>query len=118
MEAAAALTRVALQTQHSQRVEIHCDPDNVASTAVARKLGYRHDATLRRRATTPAGKPRDTMIWSMFPEELAASPAMRDPLAFYDAGGAPIRVREDGSLDLSACVGPDLRERAAKGESA
>mgnify|MGYP006158626091 CR=1 FL=1 len=32
------------------RVEIHCDPANVRSASVPRKLGFRHEATLHRRA--------------------------------------------------------------------
>lgn len=103
-EAAGALARVAIETQHAKHVEIHCDPNNVASAAVARRLGFTHDATLRRRDTTADGRPRDTMIWSLFPEELGTSPAKLVPIAMYDAGGAPIIVRPDGSLDLSACV--------------
>jgi RimJ/RimL family protein N-acetyltransferase len=104
VEAAGALARVALQTQHARHVEIHCDPSNGASAAVARKLGFTHDATLRKRDTTADGRPRDTMVWSLFPEELAKSCARDIPLAMYDAGGAPIVVRADGTLDLSACV--------------
>jgi RimJ/RimL family protein N-acetyltransferase len=104
MEAAGALARVALQTQHARRVEIHCDPNNVASAAVARRLGFTHDGTLRRRDTTVDGRPRDTMVWSLFAEELGRSPALAIPIAMFDAGGAPIHVRDDGTLDLSGCL--------------
>ncbi len=103
-EAAGALVCVALQTQHARHVEIHCDPDNVGSAAVARRLGFTHDATLRRRDTKVDGKPRGTMIWSLFPDELGKSPAREIELSMYDAGGAPILVRPDGSLDLTACM--------------
>lgn len=46
-EAAAALTRVAFQAYDVNRAEIHCDPQNVRSAAVPRKLGFTHEATLR-----------------------------------------------------------------------
>jgi RimJ/RimL family protein N-acetyltransferase len=38
---AAALTRVAAQTEGVTRVEIHCDPANVRSAAIPKRLGYR-----------------------------------------------------------------------------
>ncbi len=89
-EAAGALARVALEMHGARRVEIHCDPDNVASAAVARRLGFTHDATLRRRDTKVDGRPRDTMVWSLFPDELPASAARTIPIVVFDAGGAPI----------------------------
>lgn len=46
-------------------VQIRCDPRNARSAAVARRLGFHHSATLLGNATTPAGRPRDTMIWQL-----------------------------------------------------
>jgi RimJ/RimL family protein N-acetyltransferase len=86
-ETAAALTKVAFEVDHVERVEIHCDPNNVHSAAVARKLGYTLDATLRRRALTSAGDPRDTMIWSLFADEYPATPCAALELAAFDAAG-------------------------------
>jgi RimJ/RimL family protein N-acetyltransferase len=91
-EAAAALTRVAFAVHRAERVEIHCAPDNVASAGVPRKLGYTHDATLRARAKTPAGKPRDTMIWSLLANELPSSPAASAHVEAFDALGRPLAV--------------------------
>ncbi|KYF91220.1 acetyltransferase [Sorangium cellulosum] len=62
-EAVARLTRVALEEVGWSRVEIRCDPRNTASAAVPRRLGYRHVTTLEANALTPAGEPRDTMVW-------------------------------------------------------
>ena len=62
-EAAAALTRAAFVDVGVTRVQIRCDPANVASAAVPRKLGYRHMETLIGNASTPGGEPRDTMVW-------------------------------------------------------
>jgi RimJ/RimL family protein N-acetyltransferase len=39
---AAALTRVAARVEGVARVEIHCDPANVRSSAIPRRLGYRY----------------------------------------------------------------------------
>ncbi|WP_437835409.1 GNAT family N-acetyltransferase [Sorangium sp. So ce1153] len=63
-EAVARLTRVALEELGLTRVEIRCDPRNTASAAVPRRLGYRHVETLEANALTPAGEPRDTMVWA------------------------------------------------------
>ncbi|AUX28807.1 MULTISPECIES: GNAT family N-acetyltransferase [Sorangium] len=63
-EAVARLTRVALEEVGWSRVEIRCDPRNTASAAVPRRLGYRHVTTLEANALTPAGEPRDTMVWA------------------------------------------------------
>ncbi|MBO0830937.1 MAG: GNAT family N-acetyltransferase [Actinobacteria bacterium] len=61
--AAAAMTSVALALPGVKRVEIHCDAANVASAAVARKLGYRMDRIEDRRAEAP-GESGRLMIWT------------------------------------------------------
>jgi RimJ/RimL family protein N-acetyltransferase len=62
-EAAAALTRAGLALHGIQRIEIRCDPENAASAAVPRKLGYTHTRTVE----TPLGEGgiRRTMIWEL-----------------------------------------------------
>lgn len=62
-EAADALAREAFQHCRAQRVEIRCDPANAPSAAIAHRLGFRHVITLEANATTPDGRPRDTMVW-------------------------------------------------------
>lgn len=64
-EAAAAITRVIFTQPRIQRVQIRCDPNNVASAGVPRRLGYRHLETLIGDGMTPAGVPRDTMVWEL-----------------------------------------------------
>ena len=64
-EAAQALMRAGFALPEIERIEIHCDPRNVASAGVPRKLGFRHVATLENNTTTPTGAPRDTMVWEM-----------------------------------------------------
>jgi len=88
-EAAAALTRVAFELCGIERVDIRCEPDNVASRAIPRKLGYTEEATLRRRLHGPTGDPRrrDAVMYSMFAEELAGSPASGAQLQAFDALG-------------------------------
>lgn len=84
-EAAGALVRVGFEVMRASRIEIHCDPANARSWAVARRLGFTHDGTLRRRMLTPQGDPRDDMIWSLFPDEYPASPAVGIEVRAFDA---------------------------------
>src|SRR5919199_4217109 len=86
-EAAAALTRVAVEAHGVQRVEIRCDPNNARSAAIPRRLGYRHEATLPNDTLTPDGRPRDTMVWALLADEYPTSPAARVPVEGYDAEG-------------------------------
>ncbi len=89
-EAAAALVRVSFEVHKVGRVEIHCDPVNIRSAAIPRKLGFTLEATLRRRAVRPDGSDRDTMIWSLFATDYIESAASRARVAAFDAGGRPL----------------------------
>ena len=74
-EAAAALTRVGFEIEKLRRMGIHCDVDNVRSAAVPPKLGYMHEATLRRRLKSSDDRFHDEMVWTMLAEEYAGSAA-------------------------------------------
>lgn len=85
-EAAAALIKVAFEIVHVHRVEIHCDPANHASASIPRKLGFRHEGTLR--AKTPfLDRWSDSMIWGLLEEEYPNSPSVRVSISAYDANG-------------------------------
>ena len=86
-EMAGALTRVAVEVHHVDRIEIHCDPRNVGSAAVARKLGYAHEATLRRRVRNADGGLRDMMVWTLFAADYPTSSAARLEIEAFDALG-------------------------------
>lgn len=88
-EVAAALTRTGFATCDIDRIEIHHDPNNVASGRVPEKLGYHRDATLRQRARTPEGAWRDTVVWSMMQDELEGSPAAELNVSMFDCRGLP-----------------------------
>jgi RimJ/RimL family protein N-acetyltransferase len=60
--AAEALTELALTLPGIVRAEIHCDIANGASSAIARKAGYRLDRIENRRPETP-GETGRLMIW-------------------------------------------------------
>lgn len=86
-EVAAALTKVAFLIDRVVRIEIHCDPNNVRSAAVPRKLGFCHEATLRHRTRTPNGQPRDTMVWTLLAHEYHTSPAAAAEIEGFDVMG-------------------------------
>jgi len=87
-ETAGALTRVAFEADKLDRVEIHCDADNVRSASVPRKLGFTHEATLRKRRV--GGKIRDTMLWTLLADEYPSSGAAQVPIEAFDAVGRRI----------------------------
>jgi len=70
-EAADALTRLALQQPGIERVQIRCDPENAASAAVPRRLGYRHLRTIPNATIKPSGAARDSMVWEITRDDLA-----------------------------------------------
>ncbi|MBN1402469.1 MAG: GNAT family N-acetyltransferase [Anaerolineae bacterium] len=81
-EAAGALARVAFIVHRVQRVEIHCDPRNLASAGVARKLGFTHTET--RPDEAPVGDRQATMIWVLSADDFPHSPAAQIELQAYD----------------------------------
>jgi RimJ/RimL family protein N-acetyltransferase len=89
-EVSAALTRVAFEIEHVSRVEIHCDPKNVRSASVPRKLGYIHEATLHNRIEDSDGNLRDSMIWTMFSENYPTSSSAKAQIEAYDVLGRRI----------------------------
>lgn len=85
-EAAAALVKVAFEIDLVDRVEVHCEPANVRSYSVPKKLGFTHDATLRKR-TPIGGKLIDRMVWSILKEEYPDSPCAKQKIKAYDVAG-------------------------------
>ena len=89
-KASAALTKVAFEIDGVDRVEIHCDPKNLPSAAIPKKLGYTLEATLRRRSHWADGKVEDSMIWTLFAEQYSDSPAAQLEIQAFDAAGREI----------------------------
>lgn len=93
-EAVSALVQVAFGAYGLDRVEIHCDPANAASAAIPQRLGFTHEATLRRRL--PAiddGPMRDRMVWTLWADELPRSPAAAVAVRAFDALDGPLPLR-------------------------
>ena len=87
-ESTAALTRVAFELTDVDRIEIRCEPENEPSRAIPRRLGYREEATLRRRLRQP--EPRDVVIYSLFRDDFDSSPAASALVEAYDAAGTRV----------------------------
>jgi len=85
-ESTAALTKVAFELYHVDRMEIHCSVENLASAAVPRKLGYIHEAT-RRRLGYANGHTSDSMIWTLFADEYPNTPSASAAIRAYDVAG-------------------------------
>ena len=89
-EVSAALTRVAFEIDGMDRVEIHCSPLNLASVSIPRKIGFVHEATLRRRGPIKDGQPVDSMIWSMHAADYPGSMPASAKIMAHDACGGRI----------------------------
>jgi RimJ/RimL family protein N-acetyltransferase len=87
----AALTRVGFEVCEVDRIEIHCEPANEGSMRIPRKLGYAEEARLRRRLYAPPdGEPRDVVVFSLFRDTYAGTPAASAELEAFDAAGVRV----------------------------
>lgn len=85
-ESTAALIKVAFEIIHVRRIEIHCDPGNLASAAVPRKLGFTHEGTLRAKTAFLDGW-SDSMVWGLLESEYPDSPSVAAETKAFDAVG-------------------------------
>ena len=91
-EATAALARVGIELCGAGRIEIRVDPENAASLAIPRKLGFTEEGRLRRVLDGPDGTPhrRDAVVFALLADELAGTPVASVPLEAFDATGARV----------------------------
>jgi len=68
-EAVGLLCRLAFSTLEAQRVVIRCDKENTRSAAVASRLGFFREATLRNDTRDQSGQLRDTLLFSLTPDD-------------------------------------------------
>jgi RimJ/RimL family protein N-acetyltransferase len=85
-ESTAALIKVAFDIIHVHRIEIHCDPGNLASATVPRKLGFIHEGTLRQK-TPFLDRWSDSMVWGLLESEYSNSPSVKAQIKAFDANG-------------------------------
>jgi RimJ/RimL family protein N-acetyltransferase len=88
-EVTATEARVGFELCGLDRIDIQIDPENDRSRRIPEKLGFTHEATLRRRLPPRNdGEPRrDSMVFTMLREELNASPCLQYAYRAYDAAG-------------------------------
>ncbi len=68
-EAMRLLTDYAFNALKAKRLEIRCDERNTRSAAIPRRLGFVQEGCLRNNTTTPDGKLRSTLVFSLVPGE-------------------------------------------------
>lgn len=78
-EAVRLLVGLAFDQLGANRVFIKCDSNNPRSAAVARRLGFIHEATLRNAGRTTRGALRDTLIFALIPADYRALPWREAP---------------------------------------
>jgi RimJ/RimL family protein N-acetyltransferase len=88
-ESTAALIKVAFELIHIHRLEIHCDPRNVASATIPRKLGFTHEGTLRAK-TRFLDSWSDSMVWGLLETEYPESPSSKIEIRAFDADGQQV----------------------------
>lgn len=88
-EAAAAMVRAGFELHAFGWMEIHCDPRNTRSAAVAERLGFTREPTLAR-------PERGTEGWALRAADYPASPAARLALEAFDASGRPLPLASHG----------------------
>jgi RimJ/RimL family protein N-acetyltransferase len=88
-ESTAALIKAAFELIHVHRIEIHCDPRNIASAAIPRKLGFTHEGTLRGK-TRFLDSWRDSMIWGLMESEYPGNPSAKAEIKAFDANGKQV----------------------------
>jgi len=85
-ESTAALIKVAFEIIHIHRLEIHCDPRNLASASIPRKLGFTNEGTLREK-TRFLDHWSDSIVWGLLEEEYPQSPSRKADIRVYDGRG-------------------------------
>ena len=69
------LARLAFETFGANRLDLRCDARNERSAAVARRLGFVQEATLRSNARDHFGTLRDTLLFALTSGDYAVWPA-------------------------------------------
>lgn len=92
-ETVKALIKVGFEIEELDRIEIRCDPNNILSQGIPKKLGFLHEGTLKNRTTDTKGNLRDVMIWTMFKENYLKSELKDFQLRAFDNTGGQINIK-------------------------
>lgn len=88
-ESTASLVKVAFEIVSIHRIEIHCDPLNLASASIPRKLGFTHEGTLRGNMRF-LDRWRDTMIWGLLDTDYPDTPSCKANIKVFDIRDNPL----------------------------
>ncbi len=92
-ELAEALVWCAFQLDGVSRVDILCEPGNVPSIAIAKRLGFTWEGTLRARQPLPHHARADLSAYSLLDSEFPRSPAAQANIEALDFLGRPLAPR-------------------------
>lgn len=97
-EAAAGLVRIGFEIDKLRRIEIQCDPTNLASAGIPRKLGFTRAHEFRNRVIVEGGPIRDTSIWVLKAADYPTSPAASVEVRAFDAIGRDVSLQQNKGL--------------------
>ena len=86
-EAAAAVVRIGFELHSLPRLRLVCSDRNRASAALAARLGFEHEATLRRELVDTEDAVHDAMLWTLFADDYPATRAVHTALRAFDCRG-------------------------------
>jgi len=86
-EMAGALIRVCFEVENLRRVDVQVDVGNERSAALARRLGFHLEGTLRARQLPSDEKPGDLLVFSMLSSEYPQSPVAKVDVKAFDVLG-------------------------------
>jgi len=88
-EFTAAVCRVVFEVERAHRIQVCCDPDNLASNRVPEKLGFQNEGRLRERLAFGDGRYVDTVHWGLLSHEFEGSPcaALSTDVRAFDVVG-------------------------------
>lgn len=91
-ETVKALVKIGFEIEALERIEIRCSPNNLASQAIPKKIGFVHEATLKNRKKNLNGGSEDVMIWTLFKEDYLKSSLTSFNLTAFDIAGNKIET--------------------------
>lgn len=86
-EMGSAVIKVAFEFDQVKRMDLMCNPENVRSAAVARRLGFTFEGRLRDRQLAPYHTRGDLLCFTLLSTEYPSSPASKLPLEAFDFMG-------------------------------